>query len=345
MISTTQTKAIFASAAVAILLYFSGLLVVLTPLPLLYALLTQGRRSGFYAFGLSLFAVLTLYLVAVPAWSGGVASGNVYLPMPWLALTSFMPRGAVEMMGIGYFLFFFAIAWALAEGSWRKLDVIRWCGLALFSALAVVVGMAFIVFMFGMGSELANGFREYSSFVMGEMAKVGEAAGGSQQFFFLGERKDELSRFFVSIIPSLIFVFTLITVILNLLVGRRFMRRRRAFHHIRNVARFRLPDYLIWGLIIGGVVFFADRYLLRTNSFDAFSINVLIALGALYFFQGLAVIVYYLQGLRLPLMRTVAYLIMIFFFQSLSVFIIALGVADVWVNFRMKKWRTRHQNS
>ena len=344
MNSTMRAKTVLAGAAIAILLYFSGLLVVLTPLPFLYVLLTQGRRQGVYAFCLAGIAVIALYTLAAPAWSVDIASGGSYIPMPWLALASFIPLGSIQVMGVGYFLFFFAIAWALAEGSWRKLDIIRWCGMAALAALAVVAAMAFVIFVLGMGQELVNGFTEYSSFVMGEMAKMSESAG-NQQFVFLAERKEELSRFFLSITPSIIFVFTLISVVLNLLVGRRFMRRRRSFHHIHNVARFRLPDFLIWGVIAGGLFFFADRYVFRAGFFDALSINVLIILGSLYFFQGLAVIVYYLQGLRFPLMKTMAYLVIIFFFQSLSVFIVALGIADVWVNFRMRRWRTRHQNS
>jgi Predicted membrane protein (DUF2232) len=345
MTSTMQAKAVLASAAAAALLYFSGLLVVLTPLPLLYVLLTQGRRQGLYAFGLAGLAVVVLYALVLPAWAPGVASGGSYIPMPWIALASFLPVGAVQIMGVGYFVFFFAIAWALSEGSRRKLDVMRWCGLSVFTALGVVAAIALIISIFGMGQEVVNGFGEYTSFIMGEMAKVGAAAGGNKQFVFLFERREEFSRFFVNVTPSIIFVFTLIAVVLNLLVGRRFMKRRRAFHHIHNVARFRLPDYLIWGVIVGGLAFFADRYLFRAGFFDAVSTNILIVLGSLYFFQGLAVIVYYLQGLRLPLMRTIAYLVIIFFFQSLSVFIVALGIADVWVNFRMRKWRTRHENS
>ncbi len=119
--------------------------------------------------------------------------------------------------------------------------------MAVLAALAVVVAMAFAISILGMGQELVNGFTEYSSFIMSEMAKM-SAAAGNQQFAFLAERKEELIRFFVSVTPSIIFVFTLITVALNLLVGRRFMRRRHSFHHIHNVARFRLPDFLIWVL-------------------------------------------------------------------------------------------------
>ena len=180
---------------------------------------------------------------------------------------------------------------------------------------------------------------------MAELARVNQDAGGGGHLALLADRKEEISSFLLSIMPSIIFVFTLLVVVLNLLVGRRFLKSRKAFNHVNNVARFRLPDILIWGVIGGGVAFFAGRYMLRLALLDALAINVLIGLAALYFFQGLAIIAYFLQGVRFPLFRMLAYLAIIFFFQVLSVVIIGLGLADVWVNFRLRRWRARHHES
>ncbi|MFA4875679.1 MAG: DUF2232 domain-containing protein, partial [bacterium] len=75
------------------------------------------------------------------------------------------------------------------------------------------------------------------------------------------------------------------------------------------------------------------------------ALNCIVSLAALYFFQGLAVTVYLLQGIRFPLFRTLAYVAMVIFLQAASVAMVVIGVADVWVDFRLRRWRAMHHQS
>jgi len=317
MIITSRARVLGVGALIAVVLYLSGFLVIFTPLPLIYVSLTRGRREGRQVAFLALAAIVLLYLLAFPALAARAAAGVLYFPMPWLGLAGFIPTAYLQLIGAGYFAFFLIVGWTLSEGARRKWNL----------------------------SRVVEGLRNYFIQVVAEIARVNQAAGGGGHLALLADRKEEISGFLLSIMPSIIFVFTLLVVVLNLLVGRRFLKSRQVFHHINNVARFRLPDVLIWGMIGGGVAFFAGRYMLRLAFLDALGINVLIGVAALYFFQGLAVIAYFLQGVRFPLFRALAYLTIIFFFQTLSVVIIGLGVADVWVNFRIRKWRIRHRET
>jgi hypothetical protein len=345
MIITSRARVLGVGALIAVVLYLSGFLVIFTPLPLIYVSLTRGRREGRQVAFLALAAIVLLYLLAFPALAARAAAGVLYFPMPWLGLAGFIPTAYLQLIGAGYFAFFLIVGWTLSEGARRKWNLSRWGGVALLAGILVVLSTLVLMWVVGAHGPVVEGLRNYFIQVVAEIARVNQAAGGGGHLALLADRKEEISGFLLSIMPSIIFVFTLLVVVLNLLVGRRFLKSRQVFHHINNVARFRLPDVLIWGMIGGGVAFFAGRYMLRLAFLDALGINVLIGVAALYFFQGLAVIAYFLQGVRFPLFRALAYLTIIFFFQTLSVVIIGLGVADVWVNFRIRKWRIRHRET
>ena len=345
MVITPRARALGAGVLIAVVLYLSGFLVIFTPLPLIYVSLTRGRKEARLVAFLALATVVLLYVLAFPPLVARAVSGAFYFPMPWLGLAGFVPTKYLQLIGAGYFLFFLTVGWALSEGARRKWDLSHCGGMALLAGIMVVLSAALFMWLVGAHSTVAEGFRNYFAQLVAELARVNQAAGGAQHLALLADRKEEISGFLLRIMPSIIFVFTLLVVVLNLMVGRRFLKSRQAFHHVNNLARFRLPDSLIWGVIGGGLAFFAGRYMLRLVFLDALAINVLIGLGALYFFQGLAVVVYFLQGVRFPLFRLLAYLAIVFFFQTLSVVIIAVGVADVWVNFRIRKWRPRRHET
>lgn len=339
----SRFQAIGAAAAVAVLLFVSGLLVVLAPLPLVAVALLRDRRSGLWAALLAAGTILAVYLLAFPPLATRAAEGVAFVPLPWLGLSGFVPTVALQVMGVGYYGFFLAIAWMLVDGAVHRRKLVLLGGRALAAGLAVVAAVALLLWSTGLAGAVGAGMRDYFVFLLGEVAKAGAAAGEGAALF--AEESGSFAAFFLHIAPAAIFVFALIVVVLNLMIGRRLLRRSRAFHHLRNVARFRLPDEVIWAVIGAGGIFFADRYLFGNGAAGVLAVNALIALGALYFFQGLAVVAYFLQGMRMPMMRILAYGAIIFFFQTMSLVIVGIGVADVWANFRLRRWRARHHQA
>lgn len=331
-----RAKGIAVGAAIAMALYASGFFVVLTPLPILYVSVTRSYRDGILAALIATGIVATVYAAAIFGFPRSAAGAA--FPVSAVELTAFFSRSFLVASGVGYFSFFAAVAVVLGEGLRRRWEMTRCGGTAMAAGLAVF----FVIVIVGMGSGADGGMKIYLAQVVREVAKMSAGANSGVDVSLLERQPEEIVSFLMGVLPSAVFVFTLLTVVVNMLVGRRMIHRGHAFAHIRNVARFRLPDAAIWAVIAGGVLFFFNSYLLHIGWLRVVAINVLIASGALYFFQGLAVVAYLLQGVRAPFIRTMAYVAIILFFQTLGVLIVAIGIADVWADFRLRHWRARH---
>ncbi|MFH0799640.1 MAG: DUF2232 domain-containing protein [Pseudomonadota bacterium] len=330
------------AAVVAVVLYSSGLLVILTPLSLLYIWVIHGRRLGFLTVAMALAAVAALYANFLPQAGVHAQGGGIAIPLPGMAMADFVSSAFLSMAGIGYFLFYAVVALTIGEGVRRQWNLTRWCGTALLAGLAVFA-LVVAAALLKVGGGIGSGFRNYLGSMIGEVLKMNQTAGkNGADLGFIADHVDEIVSFMVGVAPALIFVFALVAVVVNILLGRRLIHGRHAFAHVHNVARFRLPDYAIWGVIGCGLAFFADHYAIRTGWLEMAAVNCMIGVGALYFFQGLAVVVYFLQGVRLPLIKMIAYGAIIFFFQTIGMVIVAIGVADVWVDFRLRSWKAKH---
>jgi uncharacterized membrane protein len=83
-----KLRSIGMGALIAVCLYISGLLVVLTPLPLMYVSATAGRRNGIAAALVSFILMLGLYTAALFSLSGQPGSTLLSIPLPGLGLVS-----------------------------------------------------------------------------------------------------------------------------------------------------------------------------------------------------------------------------------------------------------------
>ena len=332
------------SALVALALFFSGLFTMLTPLPMLYASLTKGKAAGYASAALAVVVAAVVYIFFLP--QAEVAKESLgYLLIPGQGFAGYLPGGLIRFGGLGYFGFYAVVALMLSEGVRRRWGLLRWGGTALAAGLIVLAVIALSSLGFG-ASEVVEGIRSYTAFVFGEVARGSEAAGeAGARMAFLAENANEISGYFLWVMPSLLFVFAVLAVAINVVVSRRVVKGHQAFSHVHNVARFRMPDWLIWGVIVSGVVFFVDAYVVKLGWPKLMALNGLIGFGVFYFLQGLAVIVYFVQGIRSSLMRMLAYVAMVLFLQAVSLGLLAVGVADVWVNFRLRRWRALHHHS
>lgn len=92
---------------------------------------------------------------------------------------------------------------------------------------------------------------------------------------------------------------------------------------------WKAPEWLVWLLIAAGFgVFFA------TGAAATVALNLLVMLLPLYFMQGMAIISYYftIRGIS-PLLRTLGYAL-VMLLNPLPLIVTALGVFDLWADFR-----------
>jgi hypothetical protein len=327
-------------ALIAVCLYVSGLLVILTPLPLVYVSATYGRKNGLLSSALAFILVAALYIGFFIFTQASGTTPDFVIPLPGLGLVSHFSKWGVNLFGLGYFLFFVIVAMVLGEAVRRHWGLVKGGTSALMAGLLLTLFIGLLLEFSG-AAQLVSSVRGYLEFVVSEIARLQETAGGTTaQTQFLLDHGHEVAAFVFNVIPALIFVFALVAVVVNLLFSRRFIRMPHLFSgHSWDVAAFRVSDLIIWGVIVAAAAFFAGRYLTNMMWLEYIGINTLIALGAIYFFQGLAVTAYFLRRLKIPLLRIAAYILIILFFQSIGILIIGIGLADIWVDFRRRAHR------
>ncbi|MBU2552627.1 MAG: YybS family protein [Proteobacteria bacterium] len=144
------------------------------------------------------------------------------------------------------------------------------------------------------------------------------------------EAMSRFVEFMVGIFPGLMVVGTFLVAWANFMVGRSLLLQRGLLHPaLADLTRWRVPERLVWIVIASGfgLVFLRDwpRLVL---------VNILMILGLFYFFQGLAIVSFWMKKKALPpFMRVTAYAL-IALQQYLILMIAALGLFDMWIDFR-----------
>ncbi len=338
-------RSIAVGAFAMIALFSSGLLVVFTPVPLIYVSAFRGRRAGVHTAALAFAGVCALLFFALPTFVQSLESGGLFLPLPAIDLAAFLPMSMTAVLIISSFCFYAAIGIALGEAARRRWGLQYGVAVVLGSGLAVMILAGVVLSAMGFEAGL-SGMQRYFLSIVAELVRLQQDGGAAGlPIALLADHGDAVAAFVLRIIPGMLFLYGVMVVMLNFLVGRRLTRNVHAFSHIHNAARFRLPFPVVWVLIGAGITFFAGHYVLHSVSFEMLAINVLIGVSALYFLQGMSVVVYMLQGVRAPFMRAAVYIAIIMFFQTVSVGLVALGIVDSWVDFRLRRWRARHHST
>ncbi len=95
---------------------------------------------------------------------------------------------------------------------------------------------------------------------------------------------------------------------------------------------FKNPDQLIWVVIVAGFAM-----LVKYPGVTSAALNVLIVTLTLYFAQGLAVVIFYFNRLATPAFLRVLFYLFLVFQPYLAIAVTALGILDLWGNFRFPK--------
>ncbi len=133
------------------------------------------------------------------------------------------------------------------------------------------------------------------------------------------------------IMPAILGSMILMITWLTMVIGNTF--RLNVFEKSAWVGyrHWHLPDKLIWVVIIMGIM------TLLPTELRVVGVNSLVLLGIVYCFQGLAILVFFMNKWNVPLLlRSFLYVMIIF--QSLgTIILLFVGIADIWLDFRKQK--------
>ncbi len=135
-----------------------------------------------------------------------------------------------------------------------------------------------------------------------------------------------LLKFFVKILPSIMFIFHSAVMVGNFYILKRITEKFKTI----DLTKWRLPFFIVWIFIVSGFLMF----LFRKNFIYTISINFFIVSCFLFLIQGLCIVEFWFNKINAsPVMRGL-FLFTLFFFQILFIFIAILGLFDSWFDFR-----------
>jgi uncharacterized protein YybS (DUF2232 family) len=146
-----------------------------------------------------------------------------------------------------------------------------------------------------------------------------------EQLADLESQRDELARSALRFLPALLVVGASALWLVNLRVSARWA----AWPQLHALSRWRMPDALIWGLIVSGFGLFVPNPIVTMIAGNVFAIVI-----ASYFGQGLAIVSYFFQRFSLPRGLRIATYLVIALQQVAAALVVALGVFDLWGDFR-----------
>ncbi|MEW5724769.1 MAG: YybS family protein [Thermodesulfobacteriota bacterium] len=306
-----------------ILGFFTGFL---APAPLIYYYYRRGRTFGLTMVGLAVLAVALVY-----AFRDRPAGGLPFLEYCLLAVVMaeglrarFSPGLVVGASALSVFL----LGLALVAGSGLIRGEGAWSG-----ARDLVEGQVrYSLAMFaGLAGEDRPEVEESGREPVPETGEDGQAvrdrAAGEAAFDL-----DSLIRTLVDIFPAMVLMGAVFLAWANLLLIRALIARTGGPPPAGYLKTWQAPERLVWVLIAVGFAtyFFSGRP-------RVWAVNLLLILGLVYFFQGLSVVAFWLDKKSAPpFLRTLIYLV-IALQQYLAVIVAALGLFDLWLDFRKLK--------
>jgi len=117
---------------------------------------------------------------------------------------------------------------------------------------------------------------------------------------------------------------------LNVL-GLRFLCQDRdpSFPDFGDLACWKMPDWVVWFVIASGIAMIVPEEALQVAG-----LNVLIVTLFLYLLQGLSIVQFFFRQKNIPRYLRALFYALIVLYQYLLLFVSALGLFDLWVDFR-----------
>ncbi|MCE9625612.1 MAG: YybS family protein [Deltaproteobacteria bacterium] len=333
-----RLQGILGLGLMSLALYLSGVLVWLTPLPIFYAYKNGRGLKSLSGVLLPAILLVSVYGILMPMSVdrfGAEQSMKFFFWLPGMGLGS-ESTWEPAIFGIVYFLFFAMLGALLGEMEPESYSVTRLIGEAV-GVLALSLFLWVFFYSWGHWGEFVRGIESYFIKMLQELTKVPPANEEMQtQWSLLKDHASGIAYFAARLLPGMILNLMIFLLWLNIVVARRlFGGVDKVFSSLGPLKAWRLPFLGVW--IVIGFAFLAifDAYVLKIEWLKLAAMNAFIVFTLVYFFQGLAIVAFYLNRWKLsPMIRLALYSVLILFFQPLSFLLVAFGFFDSWFDFR-----------
>ena len=194
---------------------------------------------------------------------------------------------------------------------------------------------ALLLYVYGSWGAMTQDFRRSLIDHLNSAMQVHEKMGFPKESLNLfRETIPEIVEQMLQLLPGLLFVCLCLVVLLNVLfLCRRFPDRRAQWLSIETFREWKCPEPAVWLFIACGFALFVPA----GEAITIVAVNLLLVIGVCYFIQGLAIVAYFFHKNNVPrFLRSVTY-ILIIFQQIFMLIVAALGLFDLWGDFRRLK--------
>ena len=192
-----------------------------------------------------------------------------------------------------------------------------------------------LLHFYGSWGAMIQGFRSNLSDNLTVALGVHEKLGFPEESLNLFREKiPEIVEQMLQLLPGLLFVSLCFVVLLNILfLWKRFPERRTQWWSVTTFREWKCPERWVWALIACGFAFFIPA----SHAVSIVALNVLLVIGVCYFIQGLAVVAFFFHKNHVPRFLRSATYILIIFQQIFTLLVAAIGLFDLWGDFRRLK--------
>lgn len=276
--------------------------------------------------------MLLIPLVPQPALAFGLKHGTGRAIALLVLATALVATIAGSELGAGYALLALMTALLLFSfgRGWPIERVVAGAAAGMLGALAAGLSL-----FYGPVSAVRDGLGTLLKENMdASLDLYGKLGLSSESLDLLRQRAPEVVDMVLRVLPALVFAAFAVLILINVFfLLRRFPERRSYFTAAADLKEWRSPEFLVWCFILCGFALFLPG----AEAARTAALNVFLMIVVFYFFQGLSIVAYYFHHKHVPhFLRSLIY-VAIVFEQICTVFVVALGLFDMWGDFRRLK--------
>jgi len=151
-----------------------------------------------------------------------------------------------------------------------------------------------------------------------------------ERIYMISNSLERIQYVLVRLIPAVVVSATLFVVWTNLLLAKPILKNRGLFYPAFGALNlWKAPESLVWCVIGCGLMI-----LLPNNALKLVGLNGLLILMTIYFFQGIAIVSFYVEKKQVPRVFRFLLYSLIALQQVVLLLVIGLGFFDIWLNVR-----------
>ena len=150
-----------------------------------------------------------------------------------------------------------------------------------------------------------------------------------EKLLLIDQFLNEVKSVFPIILPAIVGNIIILTIWLTMVLGNRLALRFCNKSPWPEYKYWKLPEKLVWAVIFSAVL-----ALIPIQPIQPIGINLLLLVGVFYIFQGIAILVYFLDKWNMPIILRLPLYTIAVIQSSGTLLLLVVGIADIWLDLR-----------